>query len=183
MKLIAKKPCNFGGKKFFIGEEVPAYLVTNPELQEKLGVLAIGKNGSEDVSATMVGTFTQEQVDCMIADAIAALKETGAGGNSEKIIVCVNGESNDEMLAVPVTAEEIQQIFSIMQLNTDEGTKAISDVESENVLILLHVADSRKTIKDAAKKQADNLFYTKEDLNEARTGNTTIETNTEGVDA
>lgn len=163
MRLIAKKPCSFGGKKFFIGEEVPAYLVANPESQEKLGVLAIAKNEVGEVPADMAGTFIQE-------------KGTGV------IMISVNSESDDEMLAIPVTVEEIQQVFSIMQLTADEGTKAISGVKSENVLIILHAVDSRKTIKDAAKKQADNLFSTKEDSNEARTGNASTDTNPEGVD-
>lgn len=41
MKLIAKKPCSFGGKKFFIGEEIPAEIVLDPHAQEKMGVLAM----------------------------------------------------------------------------------------------------------------------------------------------
>ena len=39
MKLIAKKPCSFGGKRFYIGDEIPAALVLDPVRQEKLGVL------------------------------------------------------------------------------------------------------------------------------------------------
>lgn len=163
MRLIAKKPCSFGGKKFFIGEEVPAGLVADPASQEKMGVLAIAKGENEEMLAASVGTLLP--VDC-----------------EGVITVSVNGENDGEMLAILVTTEEIQQVFSIMQLNADEGTKAISEVESENVLILLHAADSRKTIKEAAKKQADNLFSIREDLNEASTGNATTATNTEGAD-
>lgn len=47
MKLIAKKPCSFGGKKFYIGEEIPADLVHNPKMQEKMGVLAIANGKAE----------------------------------------------------------------------------------------------------------------------------------------
>lgn len=39
MRLIAKKPCSYGGKKFFIGDEIPAELVVNIEREEKLGVM------------------------------------------------------------------------------------------------------------------------------------------------
>lgn len=162
MRLIAKKPCSFGGKKFFIGEEIPAGLVADPASQEMMGVLTIAKGENEEMPAASVGAFP---VDC-----------------EGVITVSVNGENDGEMLAVLVTAEEIQQVFSIMQSNTDEGTKAISEVESENVLILLHAADSRKTIKEAAKKQADNLFSMKENFNEASTSNSTTATNTEGAD-
>lgn len=30
MRLIARRPCSFGGKKYFIGDEVPAEDVINP---------------------------------------------------------------------------------------------------------------------------------------------------------
>ena len=40
MRLIAKKPCSYGGKKFFIGDEIPAELVVNIEREEKLGVIS-----------------------------------------------------------------------------------------------------------------------------------------------
>lgn len=39
MALVAKKPCSFGGKDFFIGDEIPNELVNDPAYQEKLGVL------------------------------------------------------------------------------------------------------------------------------------------------
>lgn len=41
MKLIAQRPCSFGGKKFFKGEEIPAEYVMSPKMQEKMGVLVI----------------------------------------------------------------------------------------------------------------------------------------------
>lgn len=41
MKLIARKPCSFGGRNFFIGEEVPADLVLDPKKQEAMEILSI----------------------------------------------------------------------------------------------------------------------------------------------
>ena len=41
MKLIARKPCSFGGKKYFIGDEIPSEEVIHPKTQERLGVLTI----------------------------------------------------------------------------------------------------------------------------------------------
>lgn len=55
MKLIAKKPCGFGGKKFYIGDEIPAEYVLNPQTQEKLGNLVIVND--EDEAASPVGTM------------------------------------------------------------------------------------------------------------------------------
>lgn len=45
MKLIAKRLCSFGGKKYFIGDEIPAESVMYPKLQEQLGVLTIVNDG------------------------------------------------------------------------------------------------------------------------------------------
>lgn len=183
MKLMARKPCSFGGKKFFIGEEVPVYLVANPALQEKLGVITIDKSENEKVPVVIAGTFTQEQVDSIVAEAVekavaeiekkreeqlaelqkyvAELEETELGTYDGTIQIVVKGVSegeNEQLTTVPARADEIQQVFSIMQMSAEEGAKEIAEVKSENVLILLHAIDSRKTIKNAAKEQADKLF-------------------------
>ena len=44
MKLIAKKPCSFGGQKFYIGDEIPTNLVADVRMQEKMGVITITAN-------------------------------------------------------------------------------------------------------------------------------------------
>lgn len=182
MTLIANKPCSFGGRQFYIGNEIPADLVADVRMQEKLGVITI-VNGGAGVSDGQSDTlFTLEQVEKMIAEAVdeavnntvlemeqkqKELQESadvlqGEGFLSEDtVIIPVKGGSdgdNEQQTAVPATLEEIQQVFGIMQMNASDGAAAIAGVESENVLILLHASDSRKTIKDAAKKQADNIF-------------------------
>lgn len=148
MGLIARKPCNFGGKKFFIGDKIPDALVVNPALQEKLGIIAIVKSDDERTSSTETILYTQEQVK-----------------SKQSIIpITVKGESSDEdeqLIEIFATVEEVQQVFTIMQMSADDGIKAIAEVKTENVLILLHASDSRKTIKDAAKKQANNLLSSK----------------------
>lgn len=203
MKLIAKKPCSFGGQQFFIGDEIPVEFVADAKQQEYYGLLAI-TNSDEGVPEAQSGTcFSQEQVDAMIADAlaeveqkhadelsaleqsVAELKEVEPGAYDGTVTISIKGEGdgeNAQFTAVPVTLEELQTVFSIMQLNADEGSKAIAEVKEENVLVLIHAADSRKTIKEAAKKQADNLFSTNGVKNEATNGNETTGTNTEGAD-
>ena len=211
MRLIANKPCSFGGKKFYIGNEIPENLVADARLQEKMGVITI-VNDNMGVSGGQSGTlFTQEQVDKMLAEAIeeavnntitemkqkqkelqevlqqsaAELKEVDSEILMETVIIDIvidsDGE-NEQHMTVWAKSEEIQQVFSIMQLNADEGAKAIADVKSENVLILLHAADSRKTVKNAAKEQADKLFSIKAASSESISSNEATGTNTEGVD-
>ena len=43
MKLIAKKPCSFGGKDFFINDEIPVNAVLNPKQQELNPMIQIMK--------------------------------------------------------------------------------------------------------------------------------------------
>lgn len=210
MRLIANKPCSFGGRKFYIGNEIPENLVADAKLQEKMGVITI-VNDNMGVSGGQSGTlFTQEQVDKMLADAIEEavnntitemkqkqkeLQEVLQQSAAERkevdseilmetvmidIVVDSDGE-NEQHMTVWAKSEEIQQVFSIMQLNVDEGAKAIADVKSENVLILLHAADSRKTVKNAAKEQADKLF-SRTVSNESTSSNEATGTNAEGVD-
>lgn len=187
MALVAKKPCMFCGKHFFIGEMIPKELVSNSALQEKLGVLAVVPDSGEEMgSMASPCIYTQEQVEHMIEEAVEeAVHNTildmeqkqkelqqAAGESIQEIVegfgefgkaipIAINKENdgeNAQSMAVPAIPEEIQQVFSIMQMNAEEGARAIADIESENALILIHAADSRKTIKDAAKKQADKLF-------------------------
>ena len=206
MRLIAKKPCSFGGRQFYIGDEIPENLVADTKRQEEYGVITI-VNDSEGGSGAQSGSlFTQEQVEEMIAEAVdeavnntvlemerkqkelqdaAGVLQAGGFFPECTVIIPVKGESdggNEQQTAVTVTPEEIQQVFGIMQMNATEGAEAITRVKSENVLILLHAADTRKTIKDAAKKQADNIFSTSDSTNESAGSNATTGTNTEGAD-
>lgn len=184
MVLVANKPCSFGGQKFYIGDKIPANLVADARMQEKLGVLTV-VSGIEMEGERQPGTFyTQEQVDKMLEEAIneavnntvmemeqkqdglqAAEKLQTAEGlqglYDGTVLVGVGGEvsgGNGQVTVIPATPEEIQQVFSIMQMNAEDGSKEIAGVTSENVLVLLHAADSRKTIKNAAKDRADKLF-------------------------
>lgn len=174
MKLIAQRPCVFGGRKFYKGQEVPLELVDNIDVQVKRKTLVVSYADSErQVSGSQSGTFfTQEQVDNMIAAAVANAEQeaedriAAAVGELKSfnedvdavVTIAIEGSSDGQQMAVPATPEEIQQVFSIMQMTAEDGTKAITEVKSENVLILLHAADSRKTVKEAAKKRADTLF-------------------------
>ena len=200
MRLIAKKPCSFGGQQFYIGDEIPENLVTDARLQEEYGVITIMNDGKGGSGAQSGSLFTQEQVEKMIAEAVEEAekkraeqitempayvverKETESGVYDSVISISVKGEADGQQTAVPATPEEIQQVFGIMQMTAVEGAEAIARVKSENTLILLHAADTRKTIKDAAKKQANNIFSTSGSLNESTGSNEATGTNTKGVD-
>lgn len=178
MRLIAKKPCSYGGKKFFIGDEIPAELVVNIEREEKLGVISIA-NDEAGVPEQSGALYSQEQVDEMIQSAVAELKPFDS--DNAGFTVTVKGEG-DNVTAVSCSAEDIQSVVDVLQMNADDGAKAVASVKSDSVLILLHALDTRATVKKAAQKQHDTLFSAEGNSNESAGGNATTDSNTEGAD-
>ncbi len=158
MKLIAKKPCSFGGKAFFINDEIPASVVLNPKQQEDLGVLTIVSD--EEVAAGILETEVLE---------------------TDFVIPIVKGSDGDtvQAMGVPLNIGEVQEIFSIMQMNVEEATKAIEAAKSENMLIVIHACDSRAGVKKAAQKKADNLSSTNGSTNDPAGGNEFVDHSTE----
>lgn len=194
MRLIAKKPCSYGGKKFFIGDEIPAELVVNIEREEKLGVISAANDeagvpeqsgalySQEQVDKMIADAdkgFTQEQVDEMIQSAVAELKPFDS--DNAGFTVAVKGEGGN-VTAVSCSAEDVQSVVDVLQMNAEDGAKAVASVKSDSVLILLHALDTRATVKKAAQKQHDTLFSAEGNSNESAGGNATTDSNTEGAD-
>lgn len=178
MRLIAKKPCSYGGRKFFIGDEIPAELVVNIEREEKLGVISIA-NDEAGVPEQSGALYSQEQVDEMIQSAVAELEPFDS--DNAGFTVTVKGEG-DNVTAVSCSTEDIQSVVDVLQMNAEDGAKAVANVQSDSVLILLHALDTRATVKKAAQKQHDTLFSADGNSNESVGGNATTDSITEGAD-
>ena len=132
MKLIAKKPCSFGGKNFVIGEEIPSELVVNPKTQEKLGVLTITPDDNP-----------------ILADCTEKIGQV-------HFSVPVHGGEED--FAVDVTNEELVLVTDVLQANAETAAEIISTIETEVPLILIDVLDGRKAVKKAVKERVDVLL-------------------------
>ena len=122
MRLIAKKPCSFGGRTFYIGEEIPTEFVLNPKAQEKLGVIAIVACGGEvgmkqEDMVAQVGEvefgvpIRQKNGNMQMSPAEA--KEAIKGIASENILILLNAcdsrkaiKEATEAAASGLTAEE-----------------------------------------------------------------------------
>lgn len=160
MRLIAKKPCSFGGQKFFIGDEIPKNLVADAKLQEQRGVITI-------------------------ADGSAG----GSGGNPEPpsgpVMIPVRGWNYSESglaTEVQATPEQIQQVFSFLQCTAEEVVKSLVDIVDENILVLLYAVDNRATVRNAAKKQADRLHSEGSGPDRPTTGDASNGSSMEGAD-
>lgn len=131
-RLIALKPCSFGGKKFFIGDEIPTEYVESPAKMEQLGVIKVVKVESE---------VTEVTENVVIPDPTL------------EIVVQTNGE---EMILEP-TDSGIQDIFNVLIGKVAEAEAIINQMTDGDALILLHLADSRKAVKEAAEARAKAL--------------------------
>ena len=206
MQYLCVKQLTAGNTQYHPGEIIPDGII----LPERSGKLIksgyIKEFNAENPHGDVSGQdklFTQDEVNSIIVRTIAEtekknedrlaeqqryvaeLQEFDSDAYNGTVQISVKGESNgdnEQFMAIPAKPEEIQQVFSIMQMNAEEGAKVISDISNENVLILLHAVDSRSTIKNAAKKQATKLFSNEGVTNESSNGNETTGTNTEGAD-
>ena len=99
MRYIARKPCSFGGKKYLIGEDVPADVVLDGKRQVALGTLAAVQ---DDKTSAILISLGEEQVslapeelqrifDILQAkseDAVALLQEEACENVCGVIAVC-----------------------------------------------------------------------------------------------
>lgn len=134
MKLIAKKPCSFGGERFYIGDEIPVELVQNPKTQEKYGNLAI--------------------VNDEAASAVMDPAEPGGDAAVVQLTIC------DRVMEL--APESIQTAMDILTANADDATDLIKQINSDDILFLVNAADSRKTVQAAAKSRAQDLMEAQE---------------------
>lgn len=206
MHYLCEKQLFAGGVTYHVGEIIPDGVILSQrsgKLMKSGYISELNLEMPEGSSSRQSRVFTKEEVDAMIAEAVEEAEKKSAEQLAgmqdhvemldaaalsvleETVPIPIKGGpdgDNGQQMAVPASPEEIQQVFSVMQLNAEDGARAIADVESENVLILLHAADSRKTVKNAAKERADKLFSTETVPNESTGGNATTGTNTEGAD-
>lgn len=132
MAYVALKPCCFAGIRFKIGETVPDELLHPGAAKNlvKMNVIA-----AQDHEATPAAT-------------------TATPADS-KIEVIVHAEEGD--MPLELTKDGLQSIFDILSGTVSEAETIIEQMTDGDALILLHVSDSRKTIKEAAETRAKAL--------------------------
>lgn len=133
MKLIAKKPCSFGGEKFYIGDEIPVELVTEPKTQEKYGNLVILEGDAVTPAPTVSPIVVSDPV----------------------LTICVR--IGDEEMQLEPTDDGLQDIFTVLIGEPAAAIAAINKMTDNDALILVHLADRRATVKKAAKERAEQL--------------------------
>ena len=134
MKLIALKPCSFGGKKFYIGDEIPAEHVLDPRAQEKRGVLAIVP---DDAGAT------------------PPAESEGIRNEVDTMTVVIRAKEGD--MPLNLTKEGLQSVVDVLTSKPSDAEAVIEEMTDGDALILVHITDSRKAVKAAAEARAQAL--------------------------
>lgn len=135
MKLIAKKPCSFGGKKFYIGDEIPVESVLDPKAQEQMGVLVLVDAAQGCPAPAPAPEVVLKEVDTMT--------------------VVIGAKEGD--LPLNLTQKGLQAVVDVLTVKPAEAESIIEKMEDGDALILVHIMDSRKAVKEAAEKRAKAL--------------------------
>lgn len=140
MQYLCRKQISIGGRTYTPGEVIPDGVVLD-ERADRLKMCKYIAEIKDEVPAELVPSASVEFTE----------------PENTVVFIEVGEPESEEKVSIPATPEEIQQVFAILQMNAEDGVKAISDVKDENVLILIHASDSRTTVKKAAEKQAGTL--------------------------
>ena len=135
MKLVANKPCNLNGKKYFIGEEVPVEEVVDYASLVKMGLLSVIHDAVPEDN---------------LEECVAMVGEVSFS------IPIVKG---NETIDLDVTEPQMQDAVKTMQMSADAAVAHIrGDIEDDTTLIIINALDSRATVKKAAESKAKNLI-------------------------
>lgn len=129
MEYVALKYTRFGGQDFKVGETIPEELVdpVAAEALKKAHVIVV--KGSEE-----------------------APKAQEAAPAVSTITINVHAEEGD--LPLDLTQEGLQAFVDVLTSKAADAETIIAKMTDSDALILLDIADSRKSIKQAAKDRA-----------------------------
>lgn len=145
MSYLCRKGLTISGVEYLPGDIIPDGVILPNRVRTLTAVGMISEVGEND------GTPVVNKQPDVPVPGLSTIK------------VPVKGDNGD--ITLEVTPEEIQEVFSLLQMTANDGITAIGKVESDNVLILVHAVDTRKTIQNAAKERADILSSADSDKN------------------
>ena len=133
MAYVAVKPCRFAGQEFRIGDSVPAEVVQPGAAKNlvKMGIIA--------------------PTDA-VAPAPVVQKAPAAPVQPTTIDLTVTTKEGEMQLSPSV--DGIKKVFAVLTGNVKDAEKTIKTIDEDDTLILLHLADARKSVKDLAEARA-----------------------------
>lgn len=142
MAYIVKKPMNLAGKRRIIGEVL----------------------SDEEINLTRVYSLVQSGYLAEVGN----MSESVHNFDTIKERMNVTQKEGMSMINVPIkqgndsfelelTAEDVVQVFEILQETVEVATERIKEIEKEEVLILIDATDNRKGVKASAVEQAKKI--------------------------
>lgn len=131
MTYIAQKPCHLAGQAFLIGDLVPDEVIHPGNAKNLLKMGIIAEAGGEKATGTLV-----------------AKEET----KSEPMVITIPTKEGE--LELEPTAEGVQAVFAVLTSAAKDVEPTIKAMTDADALILLDLADSRKTVKELARDRA-----------------------------
>ena len=131
MAYTALKPCCFSGEKFTVGQSVPAELI-RPGMADalvKMGVIAPQGGQAQTIKAVPAPV--------------------------EAVTLTVHAEEG--ALALTMSVEALQSVIDVLTGVANQAGEIIAGMTESDALILLHCADSRKTVMAAAEARGKAL--------------------------
>lgn len=130
MAYVALKPCCFAGIRFKIGDTVPDEVIHPGTAKNLVKMNVIATQGQEPVEVITIPAESKIQINVRVEE-----------GN----------------MPLEVTEDGLQAIFDVLCGNVSEAESVIERMTDSEALILLHISDSRKSIKEAAEARAKAL--------------------------
>jgi hypothetical protein len=136
MAYVALKPCCFAGHRFRIGETVPDELIHPGNARNAVKMGLIAEHAGE-------------------AGTPAKTPETPVIPPVEKMTVCIRAEEGD--LPLDLTQAGLQAVVDVLTSKVDVAEPIIEAMTDGDALILLHLTDTRKSVKNASEARAKAL--------------------------
>lgn len=142
MAYIVKKPMNLAGKRRIIGEVLSDEEINLTRVYSLVqsGYLAEVGNMSESVHNF---DTIKERMNVTQKEGMAMINVPIKQGN--------------DSFELELTAEDVVQVFEMLQETVEVATERIKEIEKEEVLILIDATDNRKGVKASAVEQAKKI--------------------------
>ena len=131
MAYIAIKPCTFASQSFRIGDTIPDGLIhpENARNLTKMGIVAERSQGDTPTTAQTPAPAT--------------------------VAITIHDDSGE--IPLNVTPGGLQAVFDVLCAPVASAEGTISGMTDDDALILLHAADSRKSVKEAVRARAEAI--------------------------
>lgn len=147
MRYIARRPCSFGGKKYLIGEDVPADVVLDGKRQVALGTLAAVQ---DDKTSAILISLGEEQFSLAPEELQRVFDILQA--KSEDAVALLQEETRENVCRVIAVCDSCRAVKTAA--NRSKGEKESADNSSNEGESEKDNSDANETAGEGEKEEA-----------------------------